>query len=105
MVVPHWVLNEYENHSKDSEKEINLTELIRTHLKDRVKLRLAGDLHHYTRHVPLSTNPSASDQENKNDKSKKPVLIVSGGGGAVSSCIEPEPRIQSCVHPFQCFFY
>lgn len=70
--VPHWVLNEYENHHNDAAKESNLTELIRTHLRGRVKLRLAGDLHHYTRHV------STDEQQ------KEPQLIVAGGGGAVS---------------------
>ena len=79
--MPHWVLNEYENHSKDSEKEANLTELIRTHLKDRVKLRLAGDLHHYTKHVPTNGSYSVPSHE---PTTTSPTLIVSGGGGAVS---------------------
>lgn len=70
--VPRWVINEYENHTNDGAKETHMTELVRTHLKGRVKLRLAGDLHHYTRHVP------------SNDNSNTPTLIVSGGGGAVS---------------------
>lgn len=72
--VPHWILNDYEDHAHSSTKETNLTELIRTHLGSKVKLRLAGDLHHYTRHVPCSTSNTVD----------KPVLIVSGGGGAVS---------------------
>ena len=70
--VPRWVINEYENHTNDGAKETHMTELVRTHLKGRVKLRLAGDLHHYTRHVPSNENSSI------------PTLIVSGGGGAVS---------------------
>ena len=70
--VPRWVINEYENHANDGAKETHMTELVRTHLRGRVKLRLAGDLHHYTRHVP------------SNDNSSTPTLIVSGGGGAVS---------------------
>ena len=76
--VPHWVLNEYENHASDDAKETHLCELIRTHLRGRVKLRLAGDLHHYTRHVPIRIKQSAVENSN-------PVLIVAGGGGAVSS--------------------
>ncbi|KAL7538174.1 hypothetical protein ACHAXR_008335 [Thalassiosira sp. AJA248-18] len=80
--VPHWVLNEYENHSNDSEKETNLSELIKTHFRGRVKIRLAGDLHHYTRHVPLTSNQLASGYDNAKSVSNKPVLIVSGGGGA-----------------------
>ena len=83
--VPHWVLNEYENHSHDSSKETHLTELVKSHLKGRVKLRLAGDLHHYTRHVPVNGKKSTvSTAENQ------PVLIVSGGGGAF-------------LHPTHCF--
>ena len=75
--VPHWVLNEYENHANDDAKETHLTELVKTHLRGRVKLRLAGDLHHYTRHVPIRIKKSAVG-------SNIPVLIVAGGGGAVS---------------------
>ncbi|KAL7552792.1 hypothetical protein ACHAWF_016043, partial [Thalassiosira exigua] len=83
--VPHWVLNEYENHSKDSERETNLSELVRTHLRGRVKMRLAGDLHHYTRHMPVNTSGHTDVKT-----SEKPVLIVCGGGGAF-------------LHPTHCF--
>jgi hypothetical protein len=79
--VPHWVINEYENHAHVAGKETHLSELVRTHLRGRVKLRLAGDLHHYTRHVPSSNNGSVSGCRKSNGK---PILIVSGGGGAVS---------------------
>eukprot|EP00580_Thalassiosira_gravida_P018562 CAMPEP_0201659352 /NCGR_PEP_ID=MMETSP0494-20130426/2169_1 /ASSEMBLY_ACC=CAM_ASM_000839 /TAXON_ID=420259 /ORGANISM="Thalassiosira gravida, Strain GMp14c1" /LENGTH=1330 /DNA_ID=CAMNT_0048136815 /DNA_START=37 /DNA_END=4029 /DNA_ORIENTATION=- len=95
--VPHWVLNEYENHSNDSERESNLTELIRTHLKGKVKLRLAGDLHHYTRHVPLfhttkqTAAPGMGTLKKKNTAGETPpTLIVAGGGGAF-------------LHPTHCF--
>eukprot|EP00571_Detonula_confervacea_P006288 CAMPEP_0172319744 /NCGR_PEP_ID=MMETSP1058-20130122/38599_1 /TAXON_ID=83371 /ORGANISM="Detonula confervacea, Strain CCMP 353" /LENGTH=1060 /DNA_ID=CAMNT_0013034863 /DNA_START=643 /DNA_END=3825 /DNA_ORIENTATION=+ len=88
--VPHWVLNEYENHSNDSAKESHLCELMRTHLGGRVKLRLAGDLHHYTRHVPLSNKGPVSRTSNGKSIGDKPVLIVSGGGGAF-------------LHPTHCF--
>mmetsp|Transcript_868 Transcript_868/g.1806 ORF Transcript_868/g.1806 Transcript_868/m.1806 type:complete len:1249 (-) Transcript_868:19-3765(-) len=88
--VPHWVLNEYENHTKDSEKESNLTELIRTHLKGKLKLRLAGDLHHYTRHMPLNIKKTTSEMDTVENTSGKPMLIVSGGGGAF-------------LHPTHCF--
>lgn len=79
--VPHWILNEYENHAHDVGKETHLSELVRTHMRGRVKLRLAGDLHHYTRHVPSSNNGSVPGCCKS---SGKPILIVSGGGGAVS---------------------
>jgi len=75
--VPSWVLSDYEKHSVESLPETNLRELMRTHLNGKVKLRLAGDLHHYTRHMPT-------------DCLDKPTLIVSGGGGAFS-------------HPTHCF--
>mmetsp|Transcript_33849 Transcript_33849/g.71179 ORF Transcript_33849/g.71179 Transcript_33849/m.71179 type:complete len:1044 (-) Transcript_33849:143-3274(-) len=94
--VPHWVVNEYENHSNDSERESNLTELVRTHLKGKVKLRLAGDLHHYTRHVPLfpTTKPAAPGmgkvKRGNTAGEKPPTLIVAGGGGAF-------------LHPTHCF--
>ena len=68
---------DYENHTHDGEKENNLSELVKTHLRGLVKLRLAGDLHHYTRHSPVN-NPG-NDIVNADDK---PMLIVSGGGGA-----------------------
>mmetsp|Transcript_16000 Transcript_16000/g.29014 ORF Transcript_16000/g.29014 Transcript_16000/m.29014 type:complete len:902 (-) Transcript_16000:1417-4122(-) len=87
--VPHWVLNEYENHANDLTRESNLTELIRTHLRGKVKLRLAGDLHHYTRHVPFSSTKSAPGMSTGKNTSA-PVLIVSGGGGAF-------------LHPTHCF--
>ena len=92
--IPHWILSDYENHSIDSLPENNLRELMRTHLKGKVKLRLAGDLHHYTRHMPCreredpgckqtTRNKKADCQERDN-----PVLIVSGGGGAVSYALK-----------------
>jgi hypothetical protein len=79
--VPHWVINEYENHAHDAAKETHLSELVRTHLRGRVKLRLAGDLHHYTRHVPSSNGGSVLRCRKSNGN---PILIVSGGGGVVS---------------------
>ncbi|EJK58073.1 hypothetical protein THAOC_21826 [Thalassiosira oceanica] len=66
--VPHWVLEDYEEFKHD-EKETNLRELIKSFLKIRVRLRLAGDLHHYTRHVPCE------------ERSVQPQLVVSGAGG------------------------
>jgi hypothetical protein len=70
------------------EPETNLTELMKTHLQGKVRLRLAGDLHHYTRHMPCSpfenkimTRDSINVKCGVRDE---PVLIVSGGGGAVS---------------------
>jgi hypothetical protein len=88
--IPFWVLTNYENHPVEPETHLN--ELMQTHLNGRVRLRLAGDLHHYTRHVRVRVTPvqnkdikSLPNNTNSNASSKnEPVLIVSGGGGAVS---------------------
>ena len=85
--IPFWVLTNYEAYSVHP--ETNLTELLNTHLKGRVRLRLAGDLHHYTRHMPCSAAENSDrktgfNQTNSNWPKHEPVLIVSGGGGAVS---------------------
>ena len=85
---PHWVLDPEYNHEELAEK--NLRELMRTHLKGKVRLRCAGDLHHYTRHSPIFRLPSEpksnklgrDQQDNVKDISNDPHLIVSGGGGA-----------------------
>ena len=91
---PHWVLDS-EYNAKELAEE-NLRELMDEHLRGKVRLRLAGDLHHYTRHSPIfsSFSPmsnakrsvSLSDKEpNKHDhvaSANDPELIVSGGGGA-----------------------
>lgn len=73
--IPFWTLVNYEHYPEQPEK--NLHELLKTHLTGKVRLRLAGDLHHYTRHMPSSMKQEPDDE---------PVLIVSGGGGAVSLC-------------------
>lgn len=80
--IPFWVLSDYENHSDDALPETNLRELMRTHLRGRVRLRLAGDLHHYTRHTACDDGRNTST--NNTNSRDSPVLIVSGGGGAVS---------------------
>ncbi|KAL7520746.1 hypothetical protein ACHAWX_005456 [Stephanocyclus meneghinianus] len=92
--IPFWVLTNYENYPVEPETHLN--ELMQTHLSGRVRLRLAGDLHHYTRHMPFTPVQnkdvkSLSNTTNSNASSKnEPVLIVSGGGGAF-------------LHPTHCF--
>ena len=56
---PYWVLDTSEQRSEDGSTryefaERNLRELMATHLKGKVRARIAGDLHHYTRHVPVN---------------------------------------------------
>ena len=103
--VPHWVLNEYENHAHDLNRENNLRELVRTHFRSKVRLRLAGDLHHYTRHMPVD-----SPGKKRKNSTDKPVLIVAGGGGAFAHpthCFEEQisvgedQYVRECAYPSQ----
>ena len=97
---PHWVTDFDENLMKGNDQsERNVRELMNTHLAGKVRLRLAGDLHHYTRHVPSSAkgkkiSRSLSFDSRKTDnccvnqifepltEENRPELVVSGGGGA-----------------------
>ena len=102
---PHWVTRQ-----SDDKDERNVRELMRTYLAGKVRVRLAGDLHHYTRHTPdtsvqkpvrsrsrslsfdeghgkklynlASSNLDHPDQAGQCLEENKPELIVSGGGGA-----------------------
>ena len=101
---PHWV-TDFDNGKRDGElSEQNLSELMHTHLRGKVRLRIAGDLHHYTRHVPAKQKKSEihrrrlrsysfddskffyenvdSERPEPFVEENKPELIVSGGGGA-----------------------
>lgn len=105
---PHWVTDYDFRKEGDDLSERNICELMENHLRGKVRARLAGDLHHYTRHVPtkvasksIPRNRSRSfsldrisqrgRDPDKNIKSERvepftednrPELIVSGGGGA-----------------------
>lgn len=102
---PHWVTDFDNQKSVDELSERNIVELMEYHLAGKVRLRLSGDLHHYTRHVPVSSNQnkvnrarahsfdgakSSTKRKISNDtnavapfvEENKPHLIVSGGGGA-----------------------
>uniref|UniRef100_A0A7S3PVC3 Calcineurin-like phosphoesterase domain-containing protein n=1 Tax=Chaetoceros debilis TaxID=122233 RepID=A0A7S3PVC3_9STRA len=102
---PHWVTDFDYGKSLEQLSERNIRELMDHHLRGKVRLRLAGDLHHYTRHVPLvpPTKPMKMSrslsfdskpshiviEEMKSlpiftpfEEESKPDLIVSGGGGA-----------------------
>jgi hypothetical protein len=55
---PYWVLDTSEQRGEEEDSkyefaEKNLRELMHTHLKGKVRCRIAGDLHHYTRHIPV----------------------------------------------------
>ncbi|XP_062158059.1 uncharacterized protein LOC133865653 [Alnus glutinosa] len=76
---PDWLLNWYEN----GDSKNNVSDLICYILKERCKLQIAGDIHHYMRHsiADQSDGSVSSDQPDR-----KPVyaqhLLVNGCGGA-----------------------
>eukprot|EP00667_Euglena_gracilis_P000673 EG_transcript_674 len=72
---PGWVLDNYFRNSTQN----NVKDLIRYVLGERCVLRLAGDLHHYSRHVPVQRSNVADLTD---AAPPRPVLVVSGGGGA-----------------------
>lgn len=54
---PSWTLSWYEG----SVEPRNLMQLLTVHLRGRCKLRLAGDIHHYTRHSFSRPTPTATE--------------------------------------------
>ena len=78
---PAWVI-EADAGKQGKPHEKNVRELIDHHLQGKVRLRIAGDLHHYTRHVPLEKKKSDKSSSISLSSQLAPQLIVSGGGGA-----------------------
>jgi hypothetical protein len=78
---PQWVLDPFEGHST----EFNIQCLIRDHIQSRLVLRLAGDLHHYTRHSPA---PSQSSLGLVRSISQP---LLNGQNNATSPDSRPEP--------------
>ncbi|KAG5480349.1 hypothetical protein LSCM4_06115 [Leishmania orientalis] len=64
---PGWLFDAMERDEKARQPELNR---VAEALGTRLRLRLAGDIHHYSRHTP------------GNASSEAPTLVVSGGGGA-----------------------
>ncbi|KAG5479963.1 hypothetical protein LSCM1_06382 [Leishmania martiniquensis] len=64
---PGWLYDAMEGDEKARQPELNR---VADALGTRLRLRLAGDIHHYSRHTP------------RNASSEAPTLVVSGGGGA-----------------------
>lgn len=89
---PTWVLDAYLNdpHPEDqpiSRTSKNLKQLMRRHLRGRVAMRIAGDVHNYMRHdaeEPL--------RESALRAGAAPHVIVSGGGGAFLHPTHPFPE-------------
>ena len=86
---PDWLLNWYENDdsrkdaSDNQSKGNNVSDLIYNILKERCRLRIAGDIHHYMRHSTVSSIESNSSQPNKKNELVYPQhLLVNGCGGA-----------------------
>ncbi len=87
---PTWLLDAYFNEPHPEEEPIstsakNLKQLMRRHLRGKVAMRIAGDVHNYMRH---SVKQKLNDSGLRAGAS--PVLVVSGGGGAF-------------LHPTHCF--
>ncbi|KAF5444980.1 hypothetical protein F2P56_034071 [Juglans regia] len=68
---PDWLLDWYEGGTDHVDRE-NLSNLICHTLKERCKLRIAGDIHHYMHHSMDESNDSVYAQH----------LLVNGCGGA-----------------------
>ena len=106
---PNWVTDDYNKKPTSTSTATNDTKTIRkdkdrmqkrleylmnTKLKGKVRIRLAGDVHNYMRHIPVPASndtpstPSTSSTTNTTDTTDTattiapPVLIISGGGGA-----------------------
>ena len=81
---PDWLVDWYDN--DDSKKNVsdnqskgkNVSDLICNILKERCKLRIAGDIHHYMRHATDSSQP----RRNNNEPIYAQHLLVNGCGGA-----------------------
>ena len=86
---PDWLLDWYEN--GDSQKDAsdyqsngnNVSDLICNILKERCRLRIAGDIHHYMRHSIIRSNELDNSQpKRKNEPIYPQHLLVNGCGGA-----------------------
>ena len=86
---PDWLLDWYEN--GDSRKDAsdyqsngnNVSDLICNILKERCRLRIAGDIHHYMRHSIIKSDELDNSQpKRKNGPIYPQHLLVNGCGGA-----------------------
>ena len=83
---PDWLVDWYENGdsrnngSAYQSKGKNVSNLIYNTLKERCKLRIAGDIHHYMRHSIVRSKESNISQPN--EPVYPPHLLVNGCGGA-----------------------
>ena len=81
---PDWLVDWYENDnskknvSAHQSKGKNVSDLLCNIFKKRCKIQIAGDIHHYMRHVAVSSQPKKNNKE--------PIyaqhLLVNGCGGA-----------------------
>ena len=69
-----WLLDWYENGdsrkdaSDNQSNENNVSDLIYNILKGRCRFRIAEDIHHYMRHLTVSSNESNFSQPNKKNE-------------------------------------
>ncbi|KAK7202193.1 Metallo-dependent phosphatase-like domain-containing protein [Novymonas esmeraldas] len=87
---PGWLLDAMERDDKPRQPELNrVVEVLGT----RLRLRLAGDVHHYSRHTPRDASSEAA------------TLVVSGGGGAFLHGARDDPIIaQGTAYMRACAF-
>ena len=93
---PGWLFDAMEREDKPRQPELNrVVEALGT----RLRLRLAGDIHNYSRHVPRDPSSQAA------------TLVVSGGGGAFMHGARKDPVIsqgtryvRACAFPSRMTF-
>jgi len=91
---PNWVLDAHRlaslptgTSSEEKQRDRtgkHLEYLMNTSLRGKVRLRLAGDIHNYQRHIPAPWAAAVTSNRSPATRAAgmPPVLIVSGGGGA-----------------------
>ena len=82
---PDWLLNWYGN----GDSKNNVSDLIYNILKERCKLRIAGDIHHYMRHSIAKSDVLVSSETDK-----KPAIVKSNG---LVSC-QPDKKPACAQH-------
>lgn len=106
---PSWILDVYDRRQEREEEPRYLDLLLnRPSVRSKLRLRLSGDIHNYTRHEPKRSGENTGNKStNRNDA---PTLIVSGGGGAyvfsrIYSIVIRSPRAEADAHTRSIIFF